>query len=422
MVIWEAADRICGKRLKAAMPDFIKSLEQHGHLSLDAEARRKLLTVSAATIDRILSPMRREAKGRPRSRRKPMSRIKDRVPVRTFSDWSEPAPGYFETDFVAHNGGVSSGSCVHTLVLTDVASGWTECAALVVHEQSLLIEALKAVAVQLPVPLLGIDTDNDSVFMNETVVGYCNDHQIEFTRSRAYLKNDQAWIEQKNGSVVRRFVGYHRLSGILAAQVLGRLYGLTRLYVNFFQPSFKLRNKTRMGSHVQRSYFPPATPCERLLSSALVSQEVKDALREQKAALDPVRLIHTIRELQSTIAALATQTDPSTGRTPSSRSLDEFLEQLPRLWKQGEVRATHRKNASAPRTWRTRKDPFESVWPEVLSWLQSDPDTSATDLFARLRAKYPGDYADGQLRTLQRRVQGWRRIMARELLGISHSE
>lgn len=422
VAIWEAADRICGKRLKAVMPDFVESLEQHGHLSLNDTARTRLLTVSAATIDRILSPMRRKAKGRPRSRRNTTSHIKNRIPVRTFSDWSEPAPGYFETDFVAHNGSVSSGSCVHTLVLTDVASGWTECTAMVVHEQSLLIEALKAVDAQLPIPLLGIDTDNDSVFVNETVVGFCTEHQIEFTRSRAYLKNDQAWIEQKNGSIVRRFVGYHRLSGILAAQVLGRLYGLTRLYVNFFQPSFKLRNKTRTSSHVHRSYFSPATPCERLLNSALVSEEAKDALREQKATLDPVRLIHTIRELQSTIAALATQTDPSTGRTPSPKSLDQFLEQLPRLWKQGEVRATHRKNASAPRSWRTRKDPFESVWPEVLSWLQSNPDISATDLFARLKAKYPDVYADGQLRTLQRRVQGWRRVMARELLGISHSE
>ena len=422
VVIWEAADRICGKRLKAAMPDFINSLEHHGHLSLDDEARGKLLTVSASTIDRLLSPLRQEAKGKPKSQRRPGSRIKNRVPVRTFSDWSEPAPGYFETDFVAHNGGISSGSCVHTLVLTDVATGWTECAALVVHEQTLLIEALKAVGAQLPIPLLGIDTDNDSVFMNETVVEYCAYHHIEFTRSRAYLKNDQAWIEQKNGSVVRRFVGYHRLSGILAAQVLGRLYGLVRLYVNFFQPSFKLRSKSRTGSHVSRSYFPPATPCDRLLTSSRVSQEAKAALREQKAALDPIRLIHTIRELQSTIAGLAVQNDPATGRTPSSRSLDEFLEQLPRLWKQGEVRATHRKNSSAPHNWRTRKDPFELVWPELLNWLQRDPDALATELFARLRAKYPGVYDDGQLRTLQRRVQGWRRIMARELLGISHPE
>ena len=158
------------------------------------------------------------------------------------------------------------------------------------------------------------------------------------------------------------------------------------------------------------------------MRSALVSEDAKEALREQKAALDPVGLIHTIRELQSTIAALATQNESSTGRTPSSKSLDEFLEQLPLLWKQGEVRATHRKNASAPRTWRTRKDPSESVWPEVLTWLQSHPDTLATDLFARLRAKYPGVYSEGQLRTLQRRVQGWRRIRAGELLGISHSE
>ncbi len=190
-----------------------------------------------------------------------------------------------------------------------------------------------------------------------------------------------------------------------------------RLYVNFFQPSFKLFAKMREGAKVRKSYSPPATPCDRLLGSKHVDDELKRQLRKQRAELDPVRLLHALREIQATLAALAissSSANPAT--TPQSKSLSQFLRQLPQLWREGEVRATHRRQPSSPRTWRTRVDPFESVWPELLGWLQSEPDSTAKDLFTRLQAKYPGDYSDGQLRTLQRRVQGWRRAMARELI------
>ena len=417
-VIWEVADRICGKRLRVVMPDFVDSLQQHGHLSLDTELEGKLRAISAATIDRLLAPVRQKTRSRSNYRRNHKPYVKDGVPIRTFSDWTEPTPGYFEIDFVVHNGGVTTGSCVHTLAFTDVSSGWIECVALVVREQSLVVEALRSVQPLLPIPLLGIDTDNDSSFINDTVIRYCRENHIEQTRSRPYLKNDQAWIEQKNGSVVRRFTGYRRLRGILATQVLGRLYRLMSCYVNFFQPSFKLREKTRVGSKVHTSYFPPATPADRLLNSHHVNDEVKNHLTELKATLDPVRLLHSIRELQETLAALA-DTNGSCGRsTPSSKSLAEFLTQLPRLWKEGEVRATHRQTPASPRSWRTRRDPFETVWPQLLDWLQQDPDITVKELFEKLRSKYPDEYSDGQLRTLQRRVQGWRRTMACELIGL----
>jgi hypothetical protein len=173
--------------------------------------------------------------------------------------------------------------------------------------------------------------------VNETVIEYCRSHQSEFTRSRVYQKNDQAWIEQKNGAVVRRFVGYHRLSGILAAQVLGRFYQVTRLYVNFFQPSFKRRVKSRDGAKVYKSYHRPATPCDRLLTSNDVDEETKKQLREQKADLDPLRLLHTIRELQAALAALGDSKSPGTGSTPLSKDLSQFLAELSNLWKTGEA-------------------------------------------------------------------------------------
>ena len=139
------------------------------------------------------------------------------------------------------------GNFVHTLTLTDIHSGWTECAALAIREQSLVVEGISAIAQRLPFTLRGLDTDNDSAFMSETLQGYCEQHRIEWTRSRAYHKNDQAWVEQKNGAVVRRLAGYGRLSGLAAAGALQRLYESARLYVNFFQPSFKLASKQRSG-------------------------------------------------------------------------------------------------------------------------------------------------------------------------------
>ena len=171
---------------------------------------------------------------------------------------------------VEHCGGAKTdGDFVHSLVLTDIASGWTECIAMPVRNQSLVVEAIAIAAADLPFAMLGVDTDNDSAFMNQTVFDYCKDNGLEQTRSRAYKKNDQAWVEQKNGAIVRRLVGYGRLSGLAATQALAQLYGASRLYVNFFQPSFKLKSKTRDGARVSKTYHAPATPCDRLLGFAL---------------------------------------------------------------------------------------------------------------------------------------------------------
>ena len=155
--------------------------------------------------------------------------VRRRVPVRTFADWHDPEPGFLEVDLVVHCGESMAGSFASTLVLTDIASGWIECIALLVREGSLIVDALERLRVTLPFPLRGIDTDNGSEFINEVLITFCADHGIEFTRSRPYRKNDQAWVEQKNGSVVRRLVGYGRLEGIAAGEALSRLYSASRL-------------------------------------------------------------------------------------------------------------------------------------------------------------------------------------------------
>ena len=214
IVVWEASDRICGKRLKAALPNLVDSMERHGHLSLDPLVREHLLSASAATLDRLLKPIRPTAGSRRRRKRRPY--MGSQVPVRTYNDWNWPPPGFLEIDLVAHCGGTLSGSFIHSLVATDICTGWTEAVPLPAREQSLVVEGLEAIAGELPFPVLGIDSDNDSVFINQTLIRYCADRGIEFTRSRAYRKNDQAWIEQKNGSVVRRFAGSPAMTGTRA--------------------------------------------------------------------------------------------------------------------------------------------------------------------------------------------------------------
>ena len=228
---------------------------------------RRLVAISAATIDRALRPQREHIGAGTRRRGSP-SALRRSIPVRTFSDWNDPPPGFIEVDLVAHSGPVASGAFIQTLVLTDIATGWTECAPLLVREQTLLVGVLREVRAWMPFPLLGFDSDNDSVFINETVRDYCLAEGIVFTRCRPYRKNDQSHVEQKNGAIVRRIVGYRRFEGLAAARALAALYARTRLFVNAFQPSFKLAEKERDGARVRKRYHPPATACDRLLAEA----------------------------------------------------------------------------------------------------------------------------------------------------------
>jgi len=413
-LLWEAADRICGKRLKTIVPTLVESMERHGHLCLDSDVRTAVLKMSAATMDRILKPVR-DAGGLKRRRSHINTPLRQSIAVRTFNDWNDPPPGFFEMDMVAHCGKSVAGSHAHSLVLTDIASGWTEAAAMVVREQLLITLTVEEIRAKLPFAMRGLDVDNDSAFINETVLNYCRDRKIELTRSRAYKKNDQAWIEQKNGAVVRRLVGYGRLEGTAATAALGKLHEVGRLYVNFFQPSFKLKSKTRQGAKVSRKYYPPATPYERLLADGRVTNECKDELRKTFASLDPVRLLREIRTAQQHLAQAEAGAVPQTsGET--SQDLTRFIESLATAWREGEIRPTHRKPNTGPLPWRTRADPIENAWTVVEEWRNEHPDANAKGIFLRLQAHMPDTFTPGQLRTLQRRVKQWRTEVARKLV------
>jgi hypothetical protein len=334
IVLWEAADRICGKRLKALLPVLLPALERHGHLKLEAGMREKLLAVSASTIDRLLAVPRQKLDGR-RTRLSSRPAVRRAIPIRTFGDWHDPLPGFMEADLVSHGGENVAGSFAHTLTLTDIASGWTECVALAVKEGALIVEALTRLRTTMPFPLRGFDTDNGSEFINETVLAYCKAEGIEFTRGRPRRKNDQAWVEQKNGAVVRRLVGYGRLEGLAAADALARLYASSRLFVNFYQPSFKLAEKKREGARVSKRYHAPETPCARLLQSVSVPDAMKERLRAVALTLDPLRLLNEIRTVQHELAGLAAGTTPHVVPHRDG-DLDQLLKSLATAWHDGE--------------------------------------------------------------------------------------
>ena len=308
--IWAIMDCICGKRLAAVLPETIAALERAGELRLDANTRRKLQTISAASIDRLLRPERQRLSLRGRSLTKPGTLLKHQIPVRTFAEWDHATPGFVEIDLVGHDGGMGSGEFCQSLNVTDVASGWTEAQAVLNKAQVWVFEALQDIRARLPFELKGIDSDNGSEFINHHLVRYAEQEKITFTRGRAWKKNDGCFVEQKNYSVVRRAVGYARYEGHKSVRLLNSLYEQLRLYTNFFQPVMKLIAKERIGAKIKKTYDRPCTPCQRLLRSQALSAPAKRKLRAQYAALNPAQLKRNIYRLQTQLLKLAVRQTP----------------------------------------------------------------------------------------------------------------
>ena len=224
--------------------------------------------------------------------------IKKQIQVRTFADWNNASPGFVEADLVAHCGGRVDGSFLNTLVLTDIASAWTEFLPLLRKSEEDVVGALKVAQKLLPFSLLGLDTDNGSEFINYKLLKFCEEQKITFTRSRAYHSNDQAHVEEKNGSIVRRIMGYDRYEGNEAWNALAALYAKLRLYVNFFQPSMKLLSKQRCGTKIRKLYDKAQTPYQRLSLSPHINEEIKANLKKQYETLDPLSLLQELKDLQ----------------------------------------------------------------------------------------------------------------------------
>ena len=293
-VIWEASDRLCSKRLWPFLPEMVKVLRQHNEQRINAFLEGQLCQMSPSTIDRLLRPYRRIGGRKSPSTTRPGSLLKSCIPIRTFADWQENKPGFIETDLVAHCGESAEGFYLNTLCAVDVASGWTECLPVWGKWQEKVRQSIHRMRQHLPLPLLGIDSDNGSEFINRCLYNYCRDEKITFTRSRSYKKNDSCHVEQKNGNVVRRFVGYDRYASKAAFECLGRVYDMVRLYINFFQPTMKLVSKTRHGARVHKTYDTARTPYQRLVKSGVLTEAKQAELATTYHGLNPVLLLNQI--------------------------------------------------------------------------------------------------------------------------------
>ena len=419
MALWEASDRICGKRLKVMIPVLLPALERHGRLTLDKADRASILSVSAATIDRRLVDTKIAAAGGKRRRVGFYSAVRREVPIRTFNDWNDPAPGFCEVDMVAHGGTSVAGSFIQTLTMTDIATGWTECLPLVTRDGGLVVQAMQRAQSLFPWLVLGADFDNDSAFMNDVVVPWCRGQKIEVTRSRAYKKNDQAFVEQKNGAVVRRLVGYGRFEGIETARVLVRLYAASRLHTNFFQPSFKLKDKRREGAKVIKRYYPPATPYARALAHPKLGKAVKKRLRGLYRTLDPVALLAEMREAQ---AELGTRVDQRAGKVAAmlpaaspAPDLVTFAKGLGNGVEQGETRAIHRRMHKPYKTRVRMPSMLDPHLPAIADWFAAEPQVTAITIVGRLAERCPGEFGPKQHSTVQRLLKALRRSAAGRL-------
>lgn len=287
--IWEIYGHICSKRLQPFLPEAIRVLERCKEVELSQVTKELLLKISSASIDRCLRSVRiQSAHGL--STTKPGSLLRNLIPVRIFTEWDEERPGFMEIDLVAHCGNTTAGQFLNTLTCTDISTGWTDVTALSHRSQQVVSKAIRLMRQRLPFPLLGIDSDNGSEFINDLLYRYCLDEQITFTRSRPYKRNDQAHVEQKNWSVVRHTVGYDRWETEQEFALLESIYDDLRLYINFFQPSFKLIAKERIGSQTLKRYDPAKTPYQRVLERQDVSLQAKARLVNLYLQLNPAQL------------------------------------------------------------------------------------------------------------------------------------
>jgi hypothetical protein len=305
VVIWTAAGYPWSVRLKALLPTWLPKLRQR--LGLSAAVEQQLLTISPRQIDRRLHRHKRRLKKRLYGRTKPGTLLKHHIPLRTDA-WNVKQPGFSEVDLVAHCGNCAEGEFIHTLNLTDILTTWGESRAVMGRAQRRVQKALDDIRVGLPFTLCGIDSDNGSEFINNNLLAYCRAHDIQFTRGRPYKKDDNAHIEQKNWTHVRKLLGYARFDTPEALDAINALYrNELRLFHNLFLPSVKLVRKTRVGSRVRRHYDRPQTPLERLQASGRPNRRVLLELRHLRDRLDPFALSEAIDRQLKQIQSLASR-------------------------------------------------------------------------------------------------------------------
>jgi hypothetical protein len=316
--IWEAAGYPCSVRLKALLPLWQPWAIKR--LALTAGVQKQLLAISPATIDRRLKGKRSQLKKRLYGRTKPGSLLKHHIPIKT-DNWDVKTPGFTEIDLVSHSGNSASGDFLHSLNVTDIHTTWVESRAVMGKSQIGVLSAMRDIEQALPFKLLGIDSDNGSEFINYHLKTFCDQKGIQLTRGRPYKKDDNAHIEQKNYTHVRKILGYLRYDCQGAQKAINELYqNELRILQNLFLPSMKLMKKTRVGSKLKRSYDKPQTPLERVLKCPQADSVKVQQLKRLREQTDPFELAKRLEQKLERIFAMANQRVSPQPKDPLSPS------------------------------------------------------------------------------------------------------
>ncbi|ORV91526.1 integrase catalytic domain-containing protein [Mycolicibacterium iranicum] len=304
-VCWTVLGMPAGKRLAPMLGELLAVLRHFKELEIDDDTAELLVSMSAATIDRRLAGERARQRPKGRCTTKPGSLLKSQIPVRTWADWDDARPGFVEIDLVSHDGGNSAGAFAFTLTVTDVATGWTENRSVPSKAAKGVLHALNDIAYNMPFPVLGVDSDNGSEFINQALLQWCERHQITFTRARPGNKNDGCHVEQKNWAVVRTVVGYHRYDTAAELLLLKEIWRLQSQLTNYFYPQQKLLSKVRHGATVTKKHDTAATPFHRAIVHPAMTVERIVALTRTYSLINPAA---TKRQIQALSAQLLTIT------------------------------------------------------------------------------------------------------------------
>ena len=309
-VCWTVLGMPAGKRLAPMLGELLAVLRHFGELDIDEDTAALLVSMSAATIDRRLASERAKYQLKGRCTTKPGSLLKSQIPVRTWADWNDARPGFVEIDLVSHDGGNPAGAFAFTLTVTDIATGWTENRSVPSKAAKHVQVALNDIAYRMPFPILGVDSDNGSEFINVTLLQWCERHQITFTRARPGNKNDGCHVEQKNWAVVRTVVGYHRYDTGAELLLLNEIWHLQSKLTNYFYPQQKLISKVRHGAKVSKKHDTAATPFHRAIDHPTLTVERIMALTRTYSLINPAA---TQRQIQALTAQLLTMTTSKAG-------------------------------------------------------------------------------------------------------------
>jgi hypothetical protein len=317
-LLWQASGRIGAHRLHPFVPELLDRLLRYGELTLTPAIDKLVRQASRPTLARLLGPARARYPRRGATITRPGTVLRHEIPVRTFTEWTDARPGFLEVDLVAHCGSSTEGFYLCTLCAVDITTAWVELEPVWGKGQIRVGGAVDHVRTRLPMPLVGLDSDNGSEFINRSLRDYCRRHAITFTRSRPWKKNDSAHVEQKNGAVVRQLIGYDRFASRAAYGALTRVYRLARLHVNFFQPVEKLVAKTRQGARSHRVYDRAQTPYQRLCAAGVLSPEARHELEALYQSLNPLQLR---RHLERELERLWTLAAPDPRRAPGDTDI-----------------------------------------------------------------------------------------------------